>query len=157
MSAVGKINMRRGSNDRSRTNESTQELGINTIRSYNVDPTLNHDECASIFNSVGIYMLLDVNSPLSGQSLDRSRPRTSYNLNYLNHIFSVVEAFKDYPNTLGFFAGNEIINDLRTAGPNPPYIRAVTRDLKQYIAAHASRTIPVVSRVDGVACAPIHR
>ena len=30
-----------------------QQLGINTIRSYNVDPTLNHDECASIFNSIG--------------------------------------------------------------------------------------------------------
>jgi hypothetical protein len=54
-----------------------------------------------------------------------------------------VEAFKDYPNTLGFFSGNEIINDIPTAGPNPPYIRAVTRDLKQYIAAQASRKIPV--------------
>lgn len=45
-----------------------QRLGVNTIRSYNVDPTLNHDECASIFNSVGIYMILDVNSPLAGMS-----------------------------------------------------------------------------------------
>lgn len=120
-----------------------QELGVNTIRSYNVDPTLNHDECASIFNSVGIYMLLDVNSPLAGQSIDRSQPKNSYNLDYLKHIFSVVEAFKDYPNTLGFFSGNEIINNIGTAKANPPYMRAVTRDLKQYIAAHASRKIPV--------------
>jgi 1,3-beta-glucanosyltransferase GAS3 len=29
-----------------------QILGINTIRVYNLDPDLNHDECASIFNSV---------------------------------------------------------------------------------------------------------
>jgi len=29
-----------------------QILGINTIRVYNLDPNLNHDECASIFNSV---------------------------------------------------------------------------------------------------------
>lgn len=120
-----------------------QELGVNTIRSYNVDPTLNHEECASIFNSVGIYMILDVNSPLAGQSIDRSQPKNSYNLDYLKHIFAVVEAFKGYPNTLGFFSGNEIINDIPTAGPNPPYIRAVTRDLKQYIAAQASRKIPV--------------
>lgn len=120
-----------------------QALGINTIRSYNVDPTLNHDECVSIFNAVGIYLLLDVNSPLPGQSIDRSNPSDSYNTDYLNHIFTVVEAFKDYPNTLGFFAGNEIINDVATAEANPPYIRAVQRDLKNYIKNHASRTIPV--------------
>lgn len=55
----------------------------------------------------------------------------------------MVEAFKSYPNTLGFFAGNEIINDLGTAKSPPPYIRAVQRDLKNYIAAHADRTIGV--------------
>ncbi|KAK5118266.1 hypothetical protein LTR85_008246 [Meristemomyces frigidus] len=120
-----------------------QELGVNTIRSYNVDPTLNHDECVSIFNSVGIYMVIDVNSPLSGQSIDRSDPSGSYTTSYLEHIFSVVEAFKSYPNTLGFFAGNEIINDVGTGQANPPYIRAVQRDLKNYISAHADRTIPV--------------
>lgn len=120
-----------------------QELGVNTIRSYNLDPTLNHDECASIFNSAGIYMLIDVNSPLSGQSIDRSDPSGSYTTSYLQHIFSVVEAFKSYPNTLGFFAGNEIINDIPSSQANPPYIRAVQRDLKSYIKNHANRTIPV--------------
>lgn len=118
-------------------------LGVNTIRSYNVDPTLNHDECVSIFDAVGIYMIIDVNSPLPGQSIDRSNPSGSYHTDYLTHIFTVVEAFKDYPNLLGFFAGNEIINDVGTAKDNPPYIRAVQRDLKQYIKKHASRTIPV--------------
>lgn len=120
-----------------------QQLGVNTIRSYNVDPTLNHDECASIFNQVGIYMVIDVNSPLAGESLDRSNPSGTYTASYLQHIFSVVEAFKSYPNTLGFFAGNEIINDVPTAKDNPPYIRAIQRDLKNYIAKHAKRTIPV--------------
>lgn len=52
-----------------------QELGVNTIRSYNVDPTLNHDECMSIFNSVGIYAILDVNSPLAGML---SNPNAAY-------------------------------------------------------------------------------
>lgn len=91
-----------------------QNLGVNTIRSYNVDPTLNHDECMSIFNSVGIYVILDVNSPLSGQSIDRSNPSGTYTTGYLEHIFSVVEAFKNFDNILGFFAGNEVINDVRT-------------------------------------------
>ncbi|KAK4895431.1 Glycolipid anchored surface protein 4 precursor [Elasticomyces elasticus] len=120
-----------------------QTLGVNTIRCYNVDPTLNHDQCVSIFNSVGIYIIIDVNAPTPGLSIDRSDPSSSYTTGYLEHIFTVVEAFKSYPNTLGFFAGNEIINDVDTGKANPPYIRAVQRDLKNYIAAHAGRTIPV--------------
>lgn len=85
-----------------------QQLGVNTIRVYNLDPTASHDECASIFNAVGIYMLLDVNSPLGGESLvPGAQLASSYNANYLQHIFAVVEAFKDYDNTLGFIGGNE--------------------------------------------------
>ena len=120
-----------------------QTLGVNTIRVYNLDPTINHDTCASIFNAVGIYMLLDVNSPLPGQSLNPGDLTGSYNSDYLNRIFQVVEAFKDYPNTLGFFGGNEDMNSIPSGGPTPPYLRSVTRDLKNYIAKHANRTIPV--------------
>ncbi|KAI9831718.1 MAG: hypothetical protein M1826_003049 [Phylliscum demangeonii] len=120
-----------------------QRLGLNTVRVYNLDPRLNHDLCASIFNRVGIYMLLDVNSPLAGESLNRGQPSESYNAEYLTRIFGVVEAFKDYPNTLAFFGGNEVINDGLSAAIVPPYLRAVQRDLKNYIAKHASRPIPV--------------
>lgn len=120
-----------------------QNLGVNTIRIYNLDPTENHDECASIFNAVGIYMILDVNSPLEGQYIDRSDPKSTYTSSYLQHVFTVIEAFKNYPNVLGFFAGNEIINDEDTAEDNPQYIRAVQRDMKNYIRNNADRTIPV--------------
>jgi hypothetical protein len=108
---------------------------------------------------VGIYMLIDVNSPLVGQSIDRGAPWTTYDSSYLNRTFAVVEAFKDYPNTLLFFAGNEVINDDPSGKIVPPYMRvsplvshltsriltlqAVTRDLKNYIKNHATRTIPV--------------
>ena len=68
-------------------------------------------------------MLIDVNSPLAGESIDRSAPWTSYDSSYLNRTFAVVEAFKNYPNTLLFFAGNEVINDDTTGGTVPPYMR----------------------------------
>ncbi|KAL8915968.1 MAG: hypothetical protein Q9172_006536 [Xanthocarpia lactea] len=120
-----------------------QRLGVNTIRVYNLDPFLNHDLCASIFNAVGIYMLLDVNSPLPNESLNPDDLTSSYNSAYLNRIFAVVEAFKNFPNTLGFFGGNEVMQKPGTEGEVPPYLRAVTRDLKNYIAKHSSRNIPV--------------
>ena len=34
-----------------------QSLGINAIRAYSVDPTLNHDECMATFSSAGIYTM----------------------------------------------------------------------------------------------------
>ncbi|KAF1943051.1 hypothetical protein EJ02DRAFT_401427 [Clathrospora elynae] len=120
-----------------------QRLGVNTIRVYNVDPMLDHSMCASIFNAAGIYLIIDVNSPLPGESINREAPWTSYNSDYLSRVFGIVENFKGFPNTLGFFAANEVMNDLATAQFNPQYIRAVQRDLKNYIAKHSNRTIPV--------------
>lgn len=120
-----------------------QKLGVNTIRVYNLDPTVNHDDCASIFNAAGIYMIIDVNSPLPNGAISAASPSSSYNGVYLKRIFQVVEAFKNYSNLLGFFGGNEIVNDMPSGKLDPPYIRAVTRDLKEYISKHATREIPV--------------
>lgn len=100
-----------------------QQLGINTIRSYNLDPNLNHDECASIFNAAGIYMMFDVNSPLSGESINMKAPASSYTLSYLNRTFAVLDAFRNYPNTIGFFGANELIYDTDTSSYDPPYVR----------------------------------
>jgi len=119
-----------------------QRAGINTVRVYNLDPTIDHTQCMSIFNAAGIYMVLDVNSPLPGQSLDRSAPYETYNGDYMQRVFQMVEAFKNFNNTLGFFSANEVINE-QSVPSVPQYIRAVTRDLKDYIAKHSSRTIPV--------------
>ncbi|ORY56979.1 beta-glucanosyltransferase gel2 [Pseudomassariella vexata] len=120
-----------------------QVLGVNAIRVYNLDPNLNHDECASVFNAAGMYMIIDVNSPLSGESLNSAAPWESYYDTYLNRTFAIVEAFKSYPNTLGFFAGNEVIDSVKTGATVPPYVRAVTRDLKNYIKKNSDRSIPV--------------
>ncbi|KAJ5638224.1 1-3-beta-glucanosyltransferase gel2 [Penicillium lividum] len=119
-----------------------QQLGVNTIRVYNIEPTLDHNECASIFNAAGIYMILDVNSPYSTGSLNRAKPWTSYNAGYYEQVFGVIEAFKAFDNVLGFFAGNEVINEDATWSA-PAYVRAVVRDMKQYIKNNVDRTIPV--------------
>jgi 1,3-beta-glucanosyltransferase GAS3 len=119
-----------------------QRLGINTLRVYNLDPDLDHTACASIFNAAGIYMVLDVNSPLPNQSLNRGAPWESYSRDYLERVFGVVAGFMHFPNTLGFFSGNEVINE-DSVPEVPAYIRAVTRDIKDFIAKQGPRSIPV--------------
>ncbi|SCU93840.1 LANO_0E04940g1_1 [Lachancea nothofagi CBS 11611] len=120
-----------------------QKLGINTIRVYSISPDLNHDACMTMMAAAGIYLILDVNSPMENQHLNRYEPWTSYNHNYLQHIFEVIEEFGHYNNTLGFFAGNEIINDGHSAKRSPSYIRAVVGDMKSYIKKNSPRGIPV--------------
>ncbi|BAE62105.1 1,3-beta-glucanosyltransferase gel1 [Aspergillus flavus] len=120
--------------------EKFKDLGLNTIRVYSVDNSKNHDECMNALADAGIYLVLDVNTPK--YSLNRASPKISYNENYLQYIFATVDAFAGYKNTLAFFSGNEVIND----GPSSkaaPYVKAVTRDLRQYIRSRNYREIPV--------------
>lgn len=39
-----------------------QQLGVNTVRVYNLAVDVDHDECVSIFNAAGMYLLIDVNT-----------------------------------------------------------------------------------------------
>jgi hypothetical protein len=120
-----------------------QKLGLNTIRVYSVDNTLNHDACMSLYDAAGIYVILDVNTPLEGQYLNRNEPYITYNSIYATNVFKTVTVFGGYRNTLGFFSGNELINSNVSAATSPPYVKAITRDIKAYIRAHLSRPIPV--------------
>lgn len=120
-----------------------QELGINTVRIYSINPSLNHDTCVTMLAIAGIYLLLDVNSPLVNQHLNRYEPWTTYNSNYLEHVFKVVQEFSGYNNTLGFFAGNEVINDKKSAYNSPVYVKQLITDMKSYIKKNCKRNIPV--------------
>ncbi|CCD26166.2 1,3-beta-glucanosyltransferase NDAI_0G03890 [Naumovozyma dairenensis CBS 421] len=120
-----------------------QDLGINTVRIYSINPDLNHDKCMTLLATAGIYLILDVNSPLENQHLNRYEPWTTYNTIYLKHVFSVIDEFLQYNNTLGFFAGNEIVNDKRSAQYSPPYIKKLIGDMRRYIDVHSTRRIPV--------------
>ncbi|WPH01529.1 glycoside hydrolase family 72 protein [Acrodontium crateriforme] len=120
-----------------------KDLGINTIRIYTIDNSANHDKAMALLDDAGIYLALDVNTPrysLNRESL--ASLHASYNDVYLQSVFATVDAFAGYNNLLVFFSGNEVINAHNNTNA-APYIKAVTRDMKQYIAAQAPRSIPV--------------
>ncbi|KAG0089885.1 1,3-beta-glucanosyltransferase gas1 [Podila epicladia] len=118
-----------------------KDLGLNTIRVYQalqVDPTLNHEECMKSMQAAGIYLLLDLVVP----KLSIVRTNPEYDTNIWNNVRGTIEAFKEYPNTLGFFVGNEVTNNKNTTVASA-YVKALLRDTKNYISAAASRRIPV--------------
>lgn len=117
-----------------------QKLGLNTIRVYTVDNSANHDECMNALADAGIYLALDVNSGL--YSINRADPAPSYNNVYLQYIFATIDAFAGYDNTLLYFSGNEVINTATNTNA-APYVKAVTRDMKQYIGERGYRQVPV--------------
>lgn len=121
--------------------EKFAELGINTIRAYAVDNSKNHDQCMQALADKGIYLVIDVNNPQ--YSINRADPAPSYNAKYLQSVFATVEMFAKYRNTLAFFSGNEVINEKADTVKSAPYVKAVTRDMKNYMNSRGLRRVPV--------------
>ncbi|ORX99597.1 hypothetical protein K493DRAFT_141880, partial [Basidiobolus meristosporus CBS 931.73] len=113
------------------------DLGLNTIRVYQVDNTLNHDECMNALADKGIYLVLDLSTPK--YSINRKDPR--YDVEILNHYKKTADAFAGYPNVIGFFAGNEVVNNVN-ATHAAPFVKASIRDLKAHMKTK-TRHIPI--------------
>ncbi|KAL6304160.1 beta-1,3-glucanosyltransferase [Sparassis latifolia] len=110
-----------------------QQLGINLIRVYQVNASLDHSACMSALNSAGVYVLLDLATPAPNDAISSTDP--SWNVGLLTNFISTIEAFGSYSNILGFNVGNEVISN---AGDDDaaPYIKAGVRDIKAYLKAH---------------------
>lgn len=90
--------------------------------------------------AAGIYLVLDTDN--AAYSLNRADPKVSYNSVFLQSVFATVDEFVNYPNTLAFLSGNEVINNASNTNA-APYIKATIRDMKNYITARKYRQIPV--------------
>lgn len=114
---------------------------MNTVRVYMIDNSEDHTECMNALADAGIYLVLDANTPK--YSINRKNPYLSYNAAYLQNVFATIDEFAQYDNTLAFFSGNEVINEEAGTTVSAPYVKAVTRDMRNYIKAKVDRHIPV--------------
>ncbi|KAK0620258.1 Glucanosyltransferase-domain-containing protein [Immersiella caudata] len=117
------------------------KLGINVIRVYSTDNAKDHTECMNLLADAGIYVVLDANNPL--YSINREKPAPSYNAEYLQSVFATIDEFAKYDNTMAFFSGNEVIHDLVETTRAARFVKAVTRDMRQYIRTRFNRQILV--------------
>lgn len=115
-----------------------QALGTNTIRVYAINASLDHSACMGLLNDAGIYLMQDLSNP--SNSIDRSAP--AWNTELFSGYAAVIDAMHNYTNVLGFFAGNEVSNDVNNTDASA-YVKAAVRDSKAYIASQGYRTIGV--------------
>lgn len=115
-----------------------QELGTNTIRVYAINASADHSACMALLANAGIYLIQDLSNPSS--SIDRSNPEWNTAL-YADYA-AVIDAMANYTNVLGFFAGNEVSNDVNNTNASA-YVKAAVRDMKAYIKTKGYRTIGV--------------
>ncbi|KAF8209822.1 glycoside hydrolase superfamily [Mycena galopus ATCC 62051] len=99
-----------------------QQLGVNAIRAYSVDLTLNHDSCMAALSGAGIHVILDPTLPLNG-SIDTTQPTWSTNLQ------------------------DEVLTSSATNAA--PFIKAAARDIKAYLASISSSALVGYADIDG--------
>ncbi|KAI2607810.1 carbohydrate-binding module family 43 protein [Hypoxylon sp. NC1633] len=106
-----------------------QKLGVNTIRTYAIDPKVDHSACMSLLDKAGIYVVADMGEP--ALSINRDSP--AWNVELFDRYKAVIDNLGQYDNVLGFFAGNEVTNNNTNTGASA-YVKAATRDTKKYIS-----------------------
>ena len=114
------------------------KIRTNAVRVYAIDPTQSHDDCMKLFGDNGIYVIADLSSP----ELSINREDPTWTIDLYNRYTSVVDLMAKYTNTLGFFAGNEVSNNLNNT-QSMAYVKAAVRDMKSYIKSKSYRSIGV--------------
>lgn len=122
-----------------------RDLGINTIRVYSVNASLNHDSCMSTFSNAGIYVILDLALPLNG-SINRAEP--SWDVGLLNLYATTIDVFTRYDNLLAVNIANEVVTQPSNADA-APFIKAAVRDVKAYLRSKNSNVLVSYSSTDG--------
>lgn len=127
--------------------DSFQELAINTIRIYAVDPTVDHSSFMCALQQAGIYVIVGLLADCEkcGIGPDVSDLDVCYPASLKTRGQYIIQVFSKYPNVLAFSAGNEVslFATNKTVEANAPCQKQFIRDMRAYIQDCGIREIPV--------------
>ncbi|PCH33354.1 glycoside hydrolase family 72 protein, partial [Wolfiporia cocos MD-104 SS10] len=106
-----------------------EQLGVNTIRVYSVNSSLDHDDCMNALSGANIYTIIDLTLPVNG-SINRDDPTWTTAL--LDQYIDTIDAFNKYDNVLAYNVGNEVVI-APNASAAAAYVKAAARDTKAYL------------------------
>jgi len=129
------------------------DLGVNTIRLYNIDPQASHRKFMQATAALGIYVLVPLTRGDWGYLAATASP-SCYNAevpgygnvgtNLLSSAKQIVDQFSAYGNTLMFVVANEIEQLDQNGYSAYPCVKALTRDIHRHQKANGLRKIPLI-------------
>lgn len=85
-----------------------RRLGVNTIRLYSVDPSVNHDSFMCALQEAGIYVILDLLADCEDCGIGPNEAPSCYPNSLKRRGQFIINEFSKYSNLLLFSAGNEV-------------------------------------------------
>jgi len=135
------------------------DLGVNTIRLYNIDPDASHRKFMQAAEALGIYVMVPLTRGDSGYLAATASP-SCYNadvpdyagtgetgnvgVNLLSSAKRIVDQFSAFPNTLMFVVANEIEQLDQNGYSAYPCVKALTRDIHRHQRTMGLRKVPLV-------------
>ncbi|KAH7242306.1 beta-1,3-glucanosyltransferase [Fusarium tricinctum] len=115
-----------------------KELGTNIIRTYAINPKADHKACMKMLDDAGIYVVSDLSEP--SVSINRDDPK--WDIELYERYIGVVDELAQYDNVVGFFAGNEVSNNVSNTQASA-FVKAAVRDTKAHIKSKYDRWLGV--------------
>jgi len=135
--------------------EAMANMGANTVRLYNIDPSKDHSKFMNKAASLGIYVIVPLNGkdwgflpafPSPSCYTQEIEGYGNVGVNALSFAKQVVKQFSKFPNTLMFTVANELPQNDKNGFAAFPCVKALTRDIHRYQKSCGStmRKVPLI-------------
>ena len=125
-----------------------QELGVNLVRIYAVDPSQNHNNFMCALQHAGIYAMIGLLADCEGCAVGPDEAPSCYPLSLKQRGHFIINEFSKYRNTIAFSAGNEVTLYARNRQIelNAPCQKKFLRDMREYMTTCSATPNTVLPR-----------